>query len=110
MNPMAYGASVAVRTFAACSVTPSGGWAEWMPPNDPIPPAFDTAAARVPPLCIAIGADMIGCSSPKSSVKRVWSMSARSFLQDYDTVAVAVVEGLPAAKCRHQDGFGRAVN
>ena len=60
MNPMAYGASVAARTFAACSVTQSGGCAEWMPPKDPIAPAPETAAASVPPLCIAIGADMTG--------------------------------------------------
>ena len=58
-------------TSAAWAWTQSGPSVAWIPPNEPIPPAAETAAASVPPLCIAIGAAMIGCSRPNSSVKRV---------------------------------------
>ena len=72
MNPMANGRSVRSRTSAACALTQSGPSVAWMPPNEPMPPPADTAAANVPPLCIAIGADMMGCWRPNSSVNRVW--------------------------------------
>src|SRR5581483_10223966 len=49
----------------------SGPRAGWIPPKAPSPPAALTAPASRPPLWSAIGADMIGCVRPNSSVNRV---------------------------------------
>ena len=38
----------------------SGSPLRWMPPKEPRAPAFETAAARRPPECMAMGADMRG--------------------------------------------------
>src|SRR5262249_49196152 len=71
INPTANGAGVIDRIRAISLVNQSVSFRGWMPPKLPNPPDFETAAASVPPLCIAIGADMIGYLSPNNSVKRV---------------------------------------
>jgi hypothetical protein len=73
MNPIANGRSVASRTIATCSAIQLASRSVCIPPNDPRPPACETAAARTPPLCIAIGADITGDARSNSSVKRVRS-------------------------------------
>ena len=45
------------------------------PPKVPGPPPFDTAAASIPPLLRAIGAEMIGYCNPSNSASLVLIMS-----------------------------------
>jgi hypothetical protein len=72
MKPTAKGPSVVVRMCAiSFSSSQSVCFCGWRPPKLPSAPAFETAAASVPPQCNAIGADMIGYVSPNISVKRV---------------------------------------
>jgi hypothetical protein len=70
MNPTAYGPSVTASIQ-------SGPLAGWIPPNEPSPPAAETAPASRPPLCSAIGADITGYVSPNISVNLVRSMPRR---------------------------------
>jgi hypothetical protein len=76
MNPTPKGRSVTARMAATSALIHSGPLAGWTPPKDPNPPAAETAPARRPPLCSAMGADMMGWARPNISVKRVRSMGA----------------------------------
>lgn len=56
-----------------------------MPPKEPNPPAAETAAARVPPLCSAIGADITGYERPNISVNLVRNIVGYCYKQNPNT-------------------------
>lgn len=74
MNPTANGRSVVARMVAISARIQSGPFQGCVPPKQPSPPAADTAAASVPPLCRAMGADITGWASPNISVNLVCNM------------------------------------
>ena len=60
MKPTANGWSVVVRMCAISFSSQSVSFCGWRPPKLPSAPAFETAAASVPPQYNAMGADMMG--------------------------------------------------
>lgn len=69
------GLSVVARTVAISARIQSGPFQGCVPPKQPSPPAAETAAASVPPLCKAMGADITGWASPNISVNLVCNMA-----------------------------------